>query len=84
MNSFDLYNSPSGRTVSDSDVILSLDMIALFTNVPQDITIDGISKRSTFNTIPYNTIQYNISKNDFILVIKFVLSSTYFTFKHNI
>jgi len=76
-NSFDLYNSLSGRTVSESDVLLSLDVISLFTNVPLDLAIDSISKRWMY--IQYNT---NISKNEFILAIKFVLSFTYFTFNN--
>jgi len=44
-NSFDIYNSLSGKTVKDSDVLLSLDVTSLFTNVPLDLAIEGISNR---------------------------------------
>jgi len=44
-NSFDLCNSFSGKQVRDTDVLISLDVISLFTNVPLDLAIDGISKK---------------------------------------
>jgi len=74
-NSFEIYNYLSGKTVRDTDVLLSLDVTALFTNVPLDLAIDGIRNRwvdiKQFTKIP---------KNEFLMAINFVLSSTYFTF----
>jgi len=77
MNSFNIYNSLSGKIVRDTDVLLSLDVTALFTNVPLDLAMDGISNRWVH--IKQFT---NISRNDFLMAIKFVLSSTYFTFNN--
>jgi len=79
MNSFGLYNSLSGRQVRDSDMLISLDVISLFTNVPLDLAFESISKRWTY--IEHNT---KITEKDFILAIKFVLSSTYFAFNNKI
>jgi len=78
-NSFEVYNSLSGKTIRDTDVLLSLDVTALFTNVPLDLAIDGISHRWIYIQ------QYTkIPKNEFLMAINFVLSSTYFTFDNNI
>jgi len=74
-NSFELYNALSNKTINDADILISLDVISLFTNIPQDLAIESILNR--WSLINKNT---NIPKDDFILAIKFVLSSTYFTF----
>jgi len=74
-NSFDLYNSLSDKQARDSDVLISLDVISFFINVPLDLAIDSISKRWTH--IQHNT---KIPKNEFLSALTFVLSSTYFTF----
>jgi len=74
-NSFELYKSLSNKTINDTDVLISLDVISLFTNIPQDLAIESILNR--WSLIRKNT---NIPMEDFILAIKFVLSSTYFTF----
>jgi len=72
-NSFDLYKSLSGKRILNSDVLISLDVTSLFTNVPLDLAIDSISKRWTY--IHHNT---KIPRNEFISAIKFVLSSIFF------
>jgi len=79
MNSFNLYNSLSGKQVRDSDMLVSLDVISLFTNVPLDLAFESISKRWTY--LEHNT---KVTERDFLLAIKFVLSSTYFTFNKKI
>jgi len=76
-NSFELYKSLSGKQVRESDLLISLDVISLFTNVPLDLAIDSINNR--WCNIQRNT---KISKNEFLTAIKFVLSSTYFTFNN--
>jgi len=74
-NSFELYKELNGMQVSDNHILISLDVISLFTNVPQELVIDGINNRWQF--IEKET---KIPKTEFINVIRFVLSSTYFTF----
>jgi len=76
-NSFELYGSLSGKLIQDTDTLISLDVISLFTNIPQDLAIDSIVKRWT--SIEKNT---NIPMEDFISAVKFVLTSTYFTFNN--
>jgi len=62
-------------TIDKTEIIISLDVTSLFTNVPLDIALDEPVRR--WDSIKCAT---NISKNEFINVIKFVLTSTYFTF----
>jgi len=76
-NSFKIYNSLSGKIIRDTDVLLSLDVTSLFTNVPLDLAMNGIGNR--WAHIKQHT---NIPKNEFLMAIKFVLSSTYFTFNN--
>lgn len=57
--------------------MVSLDvMTSLFMNVLLDLAIEGISNRWSYIE--------NIQKDEFISTIKFVLSSTYFTFNEKI
>ena len=62
-------------TIDKTEIIISLDVTSLFTNVPLDIALDEPVRR--WDSIKCAT---NISKNEFINVIKFVLTSTYFIF----
>ncbi|XP_011705916.1 PREDICTED: uncharacterized protein LOC105461126 [Wasmannia auropunctata] len=74
-NSFDLYKTLTGKEIGESDNLISLDVISLFTNVPVDLALDGISSR--WNEIEKNT---TIPFEEFMSAIKFVLTSTFFTF----
>lgn len=76
-NSFELYNLLSGKKIEDSHKLISLDVTSLFTNVPLDLAIEDIDKR--WSLTEKNT---NIQKEDFISSIRFILSSTYFTFNN--
>jgi len=76
-NSFELYSSLSGKLIQDTDILISLDVISLFTNIPQDLAIESIVKRWT--SIKKDT---SIPMDDFISAIKFVLTSIYFTFNN--
>jgi len=58
-------------------VMISLDVISLFTNVPLDLAIESVSNR--WNKIQSNT---KIPKNEFVLAIEFILSSTFFSFNN--
>jgi len=55
--------------------LISLDVVSLFTNIPLDMAIDSIVKRWD-----YIGKRFAISREEFIIAIRFVLSSTYFVF----
>jgi hypothetical protein len=74
-NSLDLYKILNGKHINDSEVLFSLDVTSLFTNIPVDLAINGVMNR--WNFIALNT---EIPKEDFLIAIKFVLTSTFFTF----
>lgn len=76
-NSFELYRTLLGKKIKSTEVLLSLDAVSLFTNIPTDLTVQSIANR--WNFIEQNT---NIPLDEFITAIKFVLSSTYFTFNN--
>lgn len=56
-----------------------MDVTSLFTNIPLDLAITGLTSR--WPLIERNT---RLSFDEFIKAVKFVLSSTYFTFNHTI
>jgi len=61
--------------VFDSNYILaSLDVVFLFTNVPVDLALNSIEKRWI-----YIFTKTNISKEEFVTAVKFILNSTFFT-----
>jgi len=77
-NSFELYRSLSGTRICSPNILISLDVISLFTNIPQDLAIEIINR---WTLIENNT---NIPMEDFISAIKLILSSTFFTFNNKI
>jgi len=74
-NSFWLFNTLSGKKIPDNHVLLSLDVKSLFTNIPVDLILEGI--RNRWHYIQNET---KISKKQFIIAVKFILNSTFFTF----
>lgn len=76
-NSYDLVNILSDVSMINNEILVSLDVTSLFTNVPLELVIDSINRRWE-----YIEKETNISKKDFIDIIKFVTSSTYFTFNN--
>jgi len=78
-NSFDLYKSLSNLKIPESHSLISLDVVSLFTNVPLGLAIDGVSKRWTH--ITKNT---KLPQKEFLEAVKFVLTSTYFTFNNSV
>jgi len=60
-------------------MLISLDVVSLFTNIPQDLAINSIVKR--WALIKSKT---NIPKDEFLKAIKLILSSTYFVFNKKI
>ncbi|KAM0724705.1 hypothetical protein ACS0PU_009089 [Formica fusca] len=79
VNSFQLTKNLSNVTVTDDFKLLSLDVISLFTNIPIDLAIESVEKR--IDLISNNC---SIPPTEFILAIKFVLNSTFFTFNGTI
>lgn len=78
-DSFHLFNMLTGLKLPDNSCLCSLDVVSLFTNVPLELTLKGISKR--WKHICLHT---KISEQEFLSALKFVLSSTYFTFDNKI
>jgi hypothetical protein len=74
-NSTELYKKLSGIHISNNNVLASLDVTSLFTNVPFDLVIEGLKNRWT-----YIRDETRIPLSEFLLAIQFVLDSTYFTF----
>lgn len=64
-----------GSTIDKNEILISLDVVSLFTNVPLDLAIDSINNR--WKHIAAHT---KIPQNEIIFAVSFVLTSTYFTF----
>jgi len=75
INSFKLYERFSNFQLNNNDILLSLDVVSLFTNVPTELAISGLKNKWFY--ISKNT---SIPLDEFLIAITFVLSSTYFTF----
>jgi len=76
VESFQLVERLRGIQLDNRHVLLFLDVVSLFTNIPFDLAIDTVVKR--LDNILDNT---NIP-NEFILALKMILESTYFTFNN--
>jgi len=74
-NSFDLYRTLSGSKIDNNHILVSFDVVSLFTNVPLDLALHSIEKR--WIHIEHST---KITKNEFLTAVRFVILSTYFTF----
>lgn len=74
-NSYDVVKKLSNTYLDNNYRLVSLDVISLFTNVPTDLIIDSVSSR--WNSISPNC---DIPRNEFLLAIKFILDSSFFTF----
>jgi len=74
-NSFQLFNTLSGKKIPEKHLLLSLDVKSLFTNIPLELILEGIGDR--WNYIQNKT---KISKKEFIIAVQFILDSTFFTF----
>jgi len=74
-NSFQLVEKLKSVRLDDRHVLLSLDVILLFTNILLDLAIDSVVKR--LDNILDNS---KIPNNEFILALKMILKSTYFSF----
>jgi len=76
-DSFVLYTTLSKVSIPESYVLMSFDVISLFTNVPLDLAINSVKNR--WNFIEWFT---KIPMVEFVSIVNFVLSSTFFTFNN--
>jgi len=74
-NSFELFNTLLGKKIPENHLLLSLDVKSLFTNIPSELVIEAIKNRWT-----YIEKVTKITKKEFIIAVKFILDSTFFTF----
>ncbi|KAM0737118.1 hypothetical protein ACS0PU_000211 [Formica fusca] len=74
-NSFDLVKKLSDISIDNNSQLISLDVVSLFTNVPIEMAIHSVSIR--WEHISGNC---NIPKSEFLIAIRFILDSTFFTF----
>jgi len=76
-NSLDLIHKLESLYIPENCILVSLDVISLFTNVPIDLITDILEKKWSYiekhSTIP---------KKEFLNAINFVLQSTYFMFNN--
>lgn len=79
MNSFDLCRKLTKFKLEDDEIMISLDVVSLFTNVPIDLALTSVSNRWS-----YISKITRIPREDFIECVKFLLNSIYFTFNDNI
>jgi len=76
LNSYHLIKELNGFKMDPINKLASLDVTSLFTNVPIDRALESIDRDS----ISKNT---SIPLIDFKMAVKFVLSSTFFSFNNN-
>jgi len=76
-NSYDLIDRLSDLHIPEDCGLVSFDVVSLFTNVPTDIVIDAINERW-----PLIEKHSSLPKEEFLLAIKMILQSTYFTFNN--
>lgn len=74
-NSFELYKKLTGSRIKSNDILISLDVVSLFTNVLLDLALNSINNRWS-----YISKITKIPKFEFTNAIKFILSSTVFNF----
>jgi len=44
-NSFELYNTLQGTKILEKDILISSDITSLFTNISQELVMEGIINR---------------------------------------
>ncbi|XP_062713172.1 uncharacterized protein LOC134290144 [Aedes albopictus] len=73
VNSFIFAAEVPGAQISEDEVMFSLDVTSLYTNVPVDYAIECINRR--WNEVAAHT---PIDQNSFVAAVKLVLGSTFF------
>ncbi|XP_062710541.1 uncharacterized protein LOC134288748 [Aedes albopictus] len=75
-NSFEFADQITGVQTDEGEVLFSLDVVSLYTNVPVDYALRCLEERWT--EIEQHT---NIDKESFIEAVKVVLESTFFVYR---
>jgi len=75
-NSYHLVGKLNGIFLNANYKLAPLDVVSLFTNVPHKRVFESIEKR--WDSISVNT---KIPKEEFLIAIKLILNSTFFSFK---
>lgn len=75
-NSFELVAELQGVIIPENYILVSLDVVSLFTNIPTDLTIELVTER-------WQLIQDHCKLNlaQFLELLKFVFSNNYFKFE---
>ncbi|XP_062556884.1 uncharacterized protein LOC134221714 [Armigeres subalbatus] len=76
LNSFTFATEISGAQINEDEIMFSLDVTSLYTNVPVDYAIECIHQR--WDEIDKHT---PIDQDSFVAAVKLVLDSTFFTYK---
>ncbi len=81
-NSKDFVDSMNGIQLEDDEVLVSFDVVSLFTNTPIQETLDIVKERlQNDKTLKERTL---LDVDDIIELLKFVLNTTYFSFRGQI
>ncbi|XP_062556934.1 uncharacterized protein LOC134221765 [Armigeres subalbatus] len=75
-NSFDFAEEITGFQTNEDEVLFSLDVVSLYTNVPVDFALECLEER--WEEVEQHT---NIDKTSFIDAVKLVLESTFFVYQ---
>ncbi|XP_025261928.1 uncharacterized protein LOC112637139 [Camponotus floridanus] len=76
-NSFDLVQNLADVHLDDDSLLISLDAISLFTNIPTDLALSSVSSRWSFIRDVCG-----LPESEFLSAVRFVLNSTFFTFNN--
>lgn len=77
-DSFEFTNFIQNKSIPNNYVIISLDVVSLFNNIPHQMAIQTIN--SKWNNISQHC---KLTQRQFINIIKFLFNSSYFTYKNN-
>lgn len=78
-NSFDFASEITGFQTDENEVLFSLDVVSLYTNVPVDFALRCLEER--WEEVEQHT---NIDKTDFVDAVKLVLESTFFVYQGDV
>ena len=77
-DSWDFHNYIKNKKIPKDHVMVSFDVISLYTNIPIDLAMQSITEK--WSHIKNHT---TIPRNEFIEATKLCLSSTFFQFENN-